>query len=317
MPPTRYILRLMVDVMILDGGMGKELRRIGAPFRQPEWSSLALIEAPDMVAQAHRNFIEAGARTIITNNYAVVPYHHTDEFFGERGVELVTLSGQLARDVAESARTEFDAEVLVAGSMPPLFGSYEPDNFDAGRATPLYRTIARSLDPFVDHWVGETLSTIAEMDTIVDAIATVDATKPVWMAFSLPDQWHVEHGMAIRSGENIASLAAAVAKHDRITAVLFNCSIPEQTGPALNELRRALDELGLTHIRTGGYANAFPTARTDSYQANEVIFERRDELTGDRYADVVAEWIDGGATIVGGCCDMYPEHIAALATRFG
>ncbi|MFT6908047.1 MAG: S-methylmethionine-dependent homocysteine/selenocysteine methylase, partial [Oleiphilaceae bacterium] len=32
--------------IILDGGMGRELLRIGAPFQQPEWSAQALIEAP-------------------------------------------------------------------------------------------------------------------------------------------------------------------------------------------------------------------------------------------------------------------------------
>ena len=37
----------MSDVLVIDGGMGKELRRIGAPFRQPEWSALALIDAPE------------------------------------------------------------------------------------------------------------------------------------------------------------------------------------------------------------------------------------------------------------------------------
>lgn len=33
-------------MVILDGGMGRELQRSGAPFRQPEWSALALSEAP-------------------------------------------------------------------------------------------------------------------------------------------------------------------------------------------------------------------------------------------------------------------------------
>ena len=71
----------MVPVTVIDGGMGKELRRIGAPFRQPEWSALALMEAPDMVVRAHRNFIGAGAEVITTNNYSVVPYHLGDEVF--------------------------------------------------------------------------------------------------------------------------------------------------------------------------------------------------------------------------------------------
>ena len=53
---------------ILDGGFGRELARRGAPFRQPEWSALALTEAPDIVKQVHLDFIRAGAEVITTNN---------------------------------------------------------------------------------------------------------------------------------------------------------------------------------------------------------------------------------------------------------
>ena len=57
-----------VNVRVLDGGMGRELQRIGAPFRQPEWSALALIEAPEYVLRAHQAFVAAGARIITTNS---------------------------------------------------------------------------------------------------------------------------------------------------------------------------------------------------------------------------------------------------------
>ena len=36
-------------MIILDGGLGRELKAMGAPFRQPEWSALALMEGPDFV----------------------------------------------------------------------------------------------------------------------------------------------------------------------------------------------------------------------------------------------------------------------------
>lgn len=292
--------------------MGKELRRIGAPFRQPEWSSLALMEAPEMVVQAHANFIEAGARVIITNNYAVVPYHHAADFFAERCSELCALAGELAREAADAS----EHEVLVAGSMPPLFGSYEPERFDAERAAPVYLDIARALDRSVDLWIGETLSTTAEMDTIIGTLDAIGSNKPVWMSFSLPDAWG-DAGVALRSGETVRDIAQAAARHGgRIEAILFNCSLPEQTGPALAEMSDTIADIGLD-VRLGGYANAFPTAREDTYAANEVIFERRQELTGERYGEFVASWIASGASIVGGCCDMYPEHIAALAERFG
>jgi S-methylmethionine-dependent homocysteine/selenocysteine methylase len=93
----------MNEVTVLDGGMGRELLRIGAPFRQPEWSALALFDGPDWVVQAHTNFIEAGAEVITTNSYAVVPFHIGDERFAARGRELAELSGQLARRAAAGA----------------------------------------------------------------------------------------------------------------------------------------------------------------------------------------------------------------------
>ena len=92
----------MSGITILDGGTAKELRRIGAPFRQPEWSALALMEAPERVVEVHRNFIEAGAQVVTTNNYAVVPYHLGEDVVGERLAELCDLAGALARQAAEA-----------------------------------------------------------------------------------------------------------------------------------------------------------------------------------------------------------------------
>jgi len=299
-------------VTILDGGMGKELRRINAPFRQPEWSSLALLEAPERVIEAHRNFIQAGAQVITTNNYAVVPYHHTPEFFAAHGIELTTLAGRLARTAADTA----EADIRVAGSLPPLFGSYEPSRFDAARAAPIYAGIARALGPFVDIWLGETFSTGAEMRALVSAVADRTEGRPIWASFTVPDEW-TDGRIALRSGESMDDIVdALVDERMPVSAVLINCSIPEQTGPALVALRSACTRRRVD-LELGAYANAFPTSRSSTYEANEVIFERRTELTANRYADEVAGWIADGATLVGGCCDMYPEHIGALADRFG
>ena len=70
---------------LLDGGMGRELMRAGAPFRQPEWSALALMLAPETVTEAHRRFIAAGAEVITTNSYALVPFHIGAAKFQEIG----------------------------------------------------------------------------------------------------------------------------------------------------------------------------------------------------------------------------------------
>ena len=63
-------------MLILDGGISRELIRLNAPFRQPEWSALALIETPDIVRQVHSDFATAGADIVTTNSYALVSVSH-------------------------------------------------------------------------------------------------------------------------------------------------------------------------------------------------------------------------------------------------
>lgn len=292
-----------MDLIVLDGGMGKHLERSGAPFRQPEWSALALIEAPEAVAQAHRDFVAAGAMVIIANTYAVVPFHLGDAGFAERGQELAELAGRLARSVA----AESERSVRVAGSLPPLFGSYEPELFRAADAPAMYDVLVEAQAPSVDLWIGETVSSIAEAESIIAAVDRLDGGAELWMSFTVPDDAPGDE-VRLRSGESIVDAVRAV--QDRVAAILFNCSPPESIGVALGQVRDALGD-NPRGVRFGGYANAF-VEKPDGYAANEAVLGRRDELTPSRCRDIAQSWVTGGATIVGGCCQMYPEHITAL-----
>nr|WP_314092937.1 homocysteine S-methyltransferase family protein [uncultured Shinella sp.] len=115
---------------ILDGGMGRLLERLGAPFRLPEWSALSQIEAPDYVTRAHQAYVESGADIITTNSYGLVPHMLGEERFSTDGRALADRAGRLARAVADAA----GRRVLVAGSLPPPFESYRPERFQAGEA---------------------------------------------------------------------------------------------------------------------------------------------------------------------------------------
>ena len=106
-------------LMLLDGGTGRELARMGAPFRQPEWSALALIEAPHFVSQVHAAYVQAGADVITTNSYALVPFHIGEERFVAQAEALATLAGELAQGVKRQA----GRPVAVAGSLPPSCGA--------------------------------------------------------------------------------------------------------------------------------------------------------------------------------------------------
>ncbi len=166
----------MTRITLLDGGTGRELKRIGAPFRQPEWSALALIEAPQFVTRVHEAYIAAGADVITTNSYALVPFHLGAERHARDGHRLASLSGTLARDVAARA----SRPVRVAGSLPPVCGSYRADLFDVAVARPLLETIVGALRPSIDHWQGETLSAIEEAE-LIRAVVGRDG-KPLWLS---------------------------------------------------------------------------------------------------------------------------------------
>lgn len=297
-----------MNVKIIDGGMGRELRRIGAPFQQPEWSAQALMDAPDMVRQAHDNFIAAGAEVIIVNSYAVVPFHIGANRFRKRGAELVGLAGQIAREAADDAVTA----PLVAGSVPPLFGSYEPEKFVPEEAPALYDVIASAQAPFVDLWILETMSSVAEVSAALDAVENhrIDPNQPIWLSFCLPDEAPTGPA-ALRSGETIADLVRAF--HARVDVFSINCSLPERIEEGVPQLRDALDAVG-SNAPIAAYANAFePTLR--QLPANSGISGERSELTPEVYANAADRWIKLGASIVGGCCGIHPEHIAELARR--
>ncbi|UUX51706.1 homocysteine S-methyltransferase family protein [Nisaea acidiphila] len=287
-------------IVILDGGMSRELERLGAPFRQPEWSALALMETPEIVEKAHVEFIEAGAEVITTNNYAVVPYHIGEKRFADEGRRLIELSGKLARSAADRKKG-----VRVAGCVPPVFGSYRPKEFDPVRAPKILAEIVGGLAGVADLWLVETTSSIAEMEAAV--AATVAAPKPLWVALTLEDGSAEDDGSRLRSGESVREACAAALSQD-IDAVLFNCSTPEIMSRAIDEARRILPE----SVRIGVYANGF--ARPAGQRgAKRDITPMRKDLDPAAYLALARQWREHGASIIGGCCGIGCSHIEALS----
>jgi S-methylmethionine-dependent homocysteine/selenocysteine methylase len=291
-----------MSISILDGGISRELQKLGAPFQQPEWSALALIETPDLVGVAHDLFAAAGASVITTNSYAIVPFHIGEERFVSDGARLAALCGLLARGVADQRG------VKVAASLPPVLGSYRPDLFNPDEARAILDVLIASLSPYGDIWLAETLSTLAEARLIAEMLA--GDPRPLWLSFTLDDTATAQLA-TLRSGESVkaaAELAKAVGAH----ALLFNCSKPEVMDAAVREAKAALEG---TDIAIGVYANGFGE-EDDGVAANEVIRNIRPDLDPPRYLAWAQTWVESGATIVGGCCGIGPSHIAALAEAF-
>jgi len=313
LPETKPVIPLQghIRMIILDGGMSRELQRIGAPLRQPEWSALALMLTPERVKQVHAEFAAAGADIITTNSYALVPFHIGEERFRAEGLTLASLAGRLARQAAdESNQGHAERQTRVAGSLPPIFGSYRPDLFDPVRAGDYLGVLIAGLRSSVDLWLGETLSSLAEARAVVQSVK--DDAKPVWISFTLKDEADAaSDAPRLRSGETVAA-AATWAAEAEIDAILFNCSRPEVMAPAVATTAGIFRAANVAKA-IGVYANAFEGHLID--EANVTLSDLRHDLDAASYCDWADRWVAAGATIIGGCCGIGVGHIHGLATH--
>jgi S-methylmethionine-dependent homocysteine/selenocysteine methylase len=282
----------MPQITLLDGGMGRELKARGVFGNGRLWSAQALIDAPDVVRTVHLDFLRAGAEVIITNNYAVLPRLIPDASERDR---LITLSGTLAREAVEQS----GMGARVAGSLPPLQPSYRPDLVQSvEEIVPVYRHLAALLAPYCDVLLCETMATASEALGAVQGAFSGGKDRPVWVSWTLND----DCSGRLASGETVTE-AFRMLEGLAVDAFLFNCCAPEAIEAALPELQ------ALTDRPIGAYANRFQPLPAGWLSSSR---ETRDDLDPEAYAAHVARWLDGGASIVGGCCGIGPAYIARL-----
>lgn len=296
-----------MSITILDGGMSRELMRLNAPFKQPEWSALSLYEKPSAVQQVHEEFIKAGAQVITTNSYAVVPFHIGEQRFHADGKMLSDLAGRLAKSAVKNSGV---LTTKIAGSLPPMFGSYRADLIEQDRFADIAQPIIDGLSPYVDLWLCETQSAIIEPVSVQKLLPKDE--RPLWVSFTLIDEKPTPEPQ-LRSGETVKSAVEKMVEIG-VSAILFNCCQPEVIEQALIVTRETLKQLNATHIQTGAYANAFAPQPEDA-TANDGLDEVRKDLNPESYLEWAKKWTGQGATIVGGCCGIGREFIKVLSEK--
>ncbi len=290
-----------MTITLLDGGMGQELlARTGA---EPTglWATQVMIDHPDAVRGIHADYFAAGADIATTNTYAI----HRDRLDpAGRGEAFEALHKQ-AVDLAVAARDAAGGG-KIAGALGPLGWSYKAELAPPSEiAGDLYAEIVAIQDGAVDLFLLETMSGIDQ--TRGGLIGTAAVDTPVWVALSVDD----EDGTKLRSGEPLAEVLPLIDDYD-VEAVLLNCSRPEAISTGLTVLADAGRPFG-------AYANGFTSISESFKAAGQTVKEltRRQDLGPVDYADFAERWAELGATIIGGCCETGPAHIAELAKRFG
>ncbi len=283
--------------ILLDGGMGQEIVNRGGKGGYGEWATAALYEDPDLVRQIHADYIHAGADVITTNTYGTTRARLRHVGIEDRLGELLRAAGQLASEACDhSAR----GDVRIATSVPPLEASYASEfTLSFAQTAGEFAELMDLLDPYVDIFLGETLSTIFEAKAFLEAAS--GRGKSIWLSLTLQD-----HGSSnLRSGESLSEAIESFG-NDAPDALLINCCTPDS-------MTGALPDLQASGMPFGAYANGFVEI-PDAWDEHGGVAQlaTRTDLTPEVYAREARKWIAGGASIVGGCCEVGPAHIARL-----
>lgn len=285
--------------VILDGAMATELEGLEIPGYELHddalWGTWALLNAPEAVAQVHRSYIEAGCDVISTNTWGIQGAMNG----GPAGTPRADWM-QLARraiGIAREATDELDraTETAVAFS---LHGDVA-DEQGLERLELLVRVFE---DEPPDLVLLETMSLVH--DTTFRAVETlVGSGYPVWLSFR-----RCQHGLCGVFGEHwggpegdLFGRAARRFEETGVAALLINCIPPDHVPGMLPWLR------DFTDLPLGVYPNL------GYFTESGWAFDHR--IAGDDYGELAATWREEGAQIVGGCCGVRPQHIAAARDR--
>ena len=200
--------------------------------------------------------------------------------------------------VAASGCTGVD----IVASLPPLTASYLTQSpLSEQQMTDEYEELIQLQMNHIDGFIAETLPTIAEGRAALQGAANAGTT--IHLALTVLD----EDGARLRSGERLED-ALDVLLPMGPDSILINCSVPEAIDQALPIVANKTE-------RFGAYANGFHSITALKPGGTVDVLSAREELTPVVYTDMAVKWLNLGASILGGCCEVGPAHIEELAHR--
>jgi len=289
---------------ILDGGMGQELLSRGMDPEGTLWSAKALIEEKyhSLIKKIHEDFIKAGAEVIVTTTFTTRRIRLRENGIEDKYEYLNKKAGEIALKVKEKY-----PNILIAGGLPPQFLTYEADTRPTEEIYNNYNEQAKILNPYVDFFYLDVLSSVNEIQTAINAISQFN--KPYLIGA------HISEGNTLPSGEKITDIIKKI-EHKKLLGLILACISPENYELNMHEVKNLGIPFGfklngfLTTKPIFGYTESYKKSKSGN--PNEFLGKRKD-LTPEKIAEFAKKFKDAGATILGGCCETGPSHIKELA----
>jgi len=280
---------------VIDGGLSTELERIGASFDGPLWTGRTLLESPELIQQAHKNFIDAGAELIITSSYQI-----SRKGFIEVGLTAEQADQVLIQSVETAKAAAGNTNVQIAASIGPYGatlhdGSEYVGNYKVSEDE-LVQFHRERIEVFLkaqpDILLAETIPDLTEAKALARALR--DVSIPVWVCFTAGE------AERLWSGDLIVDAIRAVSSIPSLQAIGFNCVHPD----LISDLVRTAKSV--TDLPIAVYPN-----RGGSWDATKSVWTLDDKSS---FTDYWKQWSQLGIEFVGGCCGLDATDIQQLKT---
>ena len=284
----------MHKLELLDGAMGSEFINRGFPLPNHIWSAKMNLDAQEIVAQIHNEYVEAGALYITTNTFRTTP-----RAYAKTGLSLsdaTLIAERSLKNAVNIAKDASNSKSVILGSIAPLEDCYNPNAFpNQIQAYSEFKQLTQWFNEVdIDIFLIETMNSLIETETCIKAAEKHN--KPIWVSYVLKNNNH------LLSGESLLDALLLLDKY-KIECVLINCNPLNRTDNTLELLSDNWDK------RWGIYPNLgigepSPDGNIKDISSNE------------EFLSVANNAVDKGATLIGGCCGSSPKHIRLLHDTF-
>ena len=313
-------------ILILDGAMGSMIQSYHlkeSDFRHPQLlpsedfppqtgnNDVLCLTRPDVIADIHRQYLEAGADIITTNTFSAQRISLADYGCEHLASEINRAAIRIAREEAArmTAKTP-ERPRFVAASIGPTnkTASLSPDiedpakraiDFDTLHAAYSEQIIAvteAGADLLLLETIFDTLNAKAALHAAEDAFRKTGRRIPIMVSLTLNDR-----GGHTLSGQTLLAFATSV-RHAPLLSIGINCSFgAAEMLPFLRELA-ADSQCCISCHPNAGLPNGLG------------LYDQSPAEMAEQLKPYVEERL---VNIVGGCCGTTPEHIAALTDMVG
>ena len=290
--------KIKQGLFLLDGAMGTEL--IARGIEPGRCNDHLNIESPDVVADVHRAYLEAGSDAVLTNTFGANKYALGRYGLAGKVAEINTAGAKLARDEAGGERHVL-GDIGPSGDFLQPLGTLNADELRDTFAEQANALLAGEVDGFII----ETMAALDEITVATEAVKSLKSGLPVFasMAFEArgPD-------FRTMMGVDIQSAVATIVSLG-VDAVGFNCgsaSLDEYVQLAV----RFVDA-----VRASG-ADVAVLAEPNAGKPQLVDGKSVHNVSPEDFAEAAEKIHSAGVNIIGGCCGTSPAHIEATAKRW-